>query len=246
MDFRPLNKNCLRENEHVISPFRQARLIPAAVFKTKTDAWNGYQWLRVIRYLDLVARNGIVLSPEKFEFCAHQIDFAGFRVTDTEVKPLPKYLDVITSFPRPTNISDISSWFGLVNQVSSYNKLTELMEPFRKFLSPRVKFQWDDEMDEVFERSKRAIVEAIVEGVAIFDPERRTAISTDYSTTGLGYFMYQKYCDCVSTVTTCCPTGWRVTLAGSRFLHQAERNYWPTEGETVSYTHLTLPTICSV
>ena len=44
---------------------------------------------------------------------------------------------------------------------------------------------------------------------------------------------YQKYCDRDWTVTTCCPKGWKVTLAGSRFLRQAERNYWPTEGEMV-------------
>ena len=302
VDFRHLNKNCRRENEHIVSPFKQARLIPASVLKTKTDAWNGYHscplaeedrdyttfiteegryrycvapqgfvasgdaynqrfgrvldrvenktrcvddvamwdkeyethWWRVIHYLDLVAKNGIVLSPEKFQFSCREIDFAGFRVTDTEVKPLPKYLDAIRDFPRPTNISDIRSWFGLVNQVSSYNKLTELMEPFRKFLSPKVKFYWDAEMEEIFEESKKAIVAAIVQGVQIFDPERRTAISTDYSTTGLGYFMYQKYCDCESTVTTCCPTGWKVTLAGSRFLHKAEQNYWPTEGELLA------------
>ena len=302
VDFRKLNKHCKREDEHVVSPFKQARLIPASVYKTKTDAWNGYHscplavedrdyttfntewgryryrvapqgfvasgdaynqrfsrvldrvenktrcvddvalwdkdieqhWWRIIRYLDLVAKNGIILSPEKFEFCAHQIDFAGFRVTDTSVKPLPKYLDAIRNFPKPTNISDIRSWFGLVNQVSSYNQLTSLMEPFRKFLSPKVRFYWDDELDGIFEVSKKAIVESIMQGVEIFDPERRTAISTDYSTAGLGYFMYQKYCDCESTVTTCCPTGWRVTLAGSRFLHQAEERYWPTEGELLA------------
>ena len=78
-------------------------------------------------------------------------------MTDEDVKPLPKYLDAIRNFPRPTNISDIRSWFGLVNQVSSYNKLTEMMEPFRKLLSPKVKFRWDDEMDRVFETSKQAI-----------------------------------------------------------------------------------------
>ena len=32
-------------------------------------------------------------------------------------------------------------------------------------------------------------------------------------------------------MTTCCATGWRITLAGSRFLNKHEANYWPTEGE---------------
>ena len=75
-------------------------------------------WWRVIDYLELLGRNGIILSPEKFQFSSHEIDFAGFRVTDHEVKPLPKYLDAIRDFPRPTNISDVCSWLGLVNQVA--------------------------------------------------------------------------------------------------------------------------------
>ena len=57
----------------------------------------------------VLGRNGIILSPEKFQFSSHEIDFAGFRVTDHEVKPLPKYLDAIRGFPRPTNISDVRS-----------------------------------------------------------------------------------------------------------------------------------------
>ena len=43
-----------------------------------------------------------------------------------------------------------------MNQVSSYNKLTDLMEPFRKFLSPKkVKFYWDARMEEIFKKSKK-------------------------------------------------------------------------------------------
>ena len=45
-----------------------------------------------------------------------------------------------------------------------------------------------------FDRSKHEIVESIKEGVKIFDPARVTALSTDYSTTGVRYFMYQQYC----------------------------------------------------
>ena len=68
----------------------------------------------------------------------------------------------------------------------------------------------------------------------IFDPSRITTLSPDWSKTGIGYFLYQKYCECPSVTTNCCENGWRVTLAGSRFLHKAERNYWPVEGEALA------------
>ena len=70
----------------------------------------------------------------------------------------------------------------------------------------------------------------------IFDPYRVgvTTLSPDWSKTGIGYFLYQKYCECPSSTTTCCDNGWRITLAGSRFLHKAEQNYWPVEGEALA------------
>ena len=138
VDLRHLNDHCIRETEHIVPPYKQARLIPAEVWKTKTDAWNGYHscplderdrhlttfitewgrfrnraapqgfmasrdgynqrygrlvedmpcttrcvddlalwdsnmeehWWRTIRYLDKIARNGIIISPAKFKFCA--------------------------------------------------------------------------------------------------------------------------------------------------------------------------------
>ena len=191
-------------------------------------------WWRVIDYLIRVGKNGVILNPKKFQFCQSTVEFAGFQITETDVKPLPKYLDAIRDFPRPTNISEIRSWFGLVNQVSHYAKLTDLMEPFKPLLSPKTRFAWNDELEKAFQESKLEIVKAIQEGVRIFEPSRTTVLSPDWSKTGIGYFLYQKYCKCASVTTNCCKNGWRITLAGSRFLNKAERNYWPVEGEALA------------
>ena len=78
-------------------------------------------WWRMIDYLDLMGRQGITLNPSKFQFAEKEISFAGFQITPKDVKPLPKYLDSIRSFPQPKGIADVRAWFGLVNQVSHYN-----------------------------------------------------------------------------------------------------------------------------
>jgi hypothetical protein len=106
-----------------------------------------------------------VLNPDKFQFAEKSVDFAGFRVSDTTIEPLPKYLDAIRDFPTPDSTTDIRSWFGLVNQVTNYAQLRDTMAPFKPFLSPRCKFSWSPELEEAFQTSKQAIVEAIREGV---------------------------------------------------------------------------------
>ena len=74
--------------------------------------WQAIEWL------DICGRHGITLNPDKFVFGADTVTFAGFEITLDSVRPARKYLDAIQNFPRPCNITDIRSWFGLVNQVS--------------------------------------------------------------------------------------------------------------------------------
>ena len=191
-------------------------------------------WWRVIDYLELCGRNGIVLNPEKFQFCQREIEFAGFIISDTCIKPAHKFLEAIEKFPRPTCLTDVRSWFGLVHQVSHYGKLSELMAPFRHLLSSKAKFAWSDELNEAFIASKDGILAAIEEGVRIYDMKKKTCLRPDWSKTGIGYFLSQKHCDCSTTSPDCCDEGWRITLAGSRFLKPAESRYAPVEGEALA------------
>ena len=191
-------------------------------------------WWRPIDFLTRVGQSGIVLNPDKFQFAEKSVNFAGFRVSDTTIESLPKYLDAIRDFPSPTSTTDIRSWFGLVNQVTNYAQLRDTMAPFKPFLSPRCKFAWSNELEAAFQASKNAIVEAIREGVEIFDIQRRTCLRPDWSNRGIGYFLLQQHCSCSSGLPDCCPGGWRITLAGSRFLSSAEQRYTAIEGEALA------------
>jgi len=191
-------------------------------------------WWRIIDFVELCGRNGIVLNFNKFQFAQREVTFAGFRITETEVKPLEKYIKAILDFPTPTRTTDIRSWFGLVHQVAHYNKLINMLEPFKPFLSPKTKFIWNDELNRTFEASKIEIVNAIKQGVEIFDPKKLTCLRSDWSQKGIGYFLSQKHCCCDSSLPGCCESGWRITLAGSRFLRPSELRYAPVEGEALA------------
>ena len=178
--------------------------------------------------------HGITLNPEKFVLGADTVKFAGFEITPDSVRPCKKYLNAILTFPKPTNITNIRSWFGLVNQVSYAFAATERMLPFRELLKPGPTFLWNDELDNLFEESKSVIVSEIEEGVRIFDKQKPTCLATDWSKDGIGFWLFQKHCTCTSTQPFCCPTGWKVTLVGSRFTHPAESRYAPIEGESLA------------
>ena len=211
-----------------------ARIVKCVDDATLWDENLEEHWWRMLDYLELVGKNGIILNPSKFQFAEQTIAFAGFIVTPTEVKPMDKYIQSIRSFDCPKNIADVRAWFGLVNQVKYYGKVAPIMEPFRHLLSPKIPFKWSEDLEQSFQQSKMDIIDAINEGVQIFDPTRKTSLSTDWSRKGIGYWLRQKYCSCESETPNCCPDGWKVTLAGSRFLRGAESRYAPIEGEALA------------
>ena len=71
----------------------------------------------------------------------------------------------------------------------------------------------------------------------MFDKSRITCLATDWSKTGIGYFLSQKHCNCVDITPTCCHGGWKLVLAGSRFTKPAESRYHPVEGEALAVVY---------
>ena len=194
-------------------------------------------WWQTIKFLIRVGKAGIVLNPEKLQFCQKEVAFAGFKVSSETVEPLPKYLNAIKLFPTPRTSTDIRSWFGLVNQLASYAQLRDMMEPFRPFLSSKVKFYWDEKLDNAFTTSKDLIVEAIKRGVQIFEVDKPVCLRPDWSHKGIGYVLLQKHCVCTTKLPDCCPDGWKIVLTGSRFLSDTESRYAAIEGEALAIVY---------
>ncbi|CAC5415171.1 unnamed protein product [Mytilus coruscus] len=83
-------------------------------------------------------------------------------------------------------------------------------------------------------KTKTVIVSEIEEGVRIFDKSKPTCLATDWSKSGLGFWLFQKHCEFTKLLPFCCHEGWKITLVGSRFTHGAESRYPPVEGEALA------------
>ena len=82
--------------------------------------------------------------------------------------------------------------------------------------------------------SKEMIVDAVTEGLERFNMKRKTCLATDWSDSGIGLFLLQKYCLCEKEHPQCCKTGWKLVLAGGRVTNPAESRYSPIEGECLT------------
>ena len=114
--------------------------------------WHTYD------HLKLCADNGIVFNPEKFKFARDNVEFAGFEVTQDGFRPADHIIKGIREFPTPKSITDVKSWFGLVQQVAFTFSETSVMNPFRELQSKKKPFYWDATLDDAFQKSKEEII----------------------------------------------------------------------------------------
>jgi hypothetical protein len=187
-------------------------------------------------YLKLCADNGVVFNKEKFQFAQDTVEFAGYDISTTGYKPPKKIIAAIAEFPTPKNITDIRSWFGLINQVAYTFSQTRVMAPFRDLLASKTrKFFWDETMDKLFQRSKCEVIRLVHDGVQTFERNRPTCLSTDWAKAGIGFALTQRHCKCaLPAKPNCGPGHWKLVFAGSRFTSETESRYAPIEGEALA------------
>lgn len=103
----------------------------------------------------------------------------------------PSITAAITLFPSPTTCTELHSFVGLVNQVTSgTNTIAELITQFRPFLSTKNEFMWTTEHDQTLTKVKECLTTTPV--LAFFDVTKATRICTDASRQGLGFIMQQQ------------------------------------------------------
>lgn len=164
----------------------------------------------------------ITLAPHKFEV-GSEVEFVGYLIGRDGVRADPSKVDAISKFPTPSNISELRSFYGMVNQLASFSpQIAMVSAPLRGLLSTKNQFQWLHEHEEAFEKTKQELSSPPV--LAHYDPKLATKLLTDASKLyGLGYALTQEH-----------PEGWRIVQCGSRYLSDAETRYATCEIELLA------------
>ena len=175
----------------------------------------------IVEVLERCRKNKITLSPSKFQFAADEVHFVGYEVGAEGVKADCKKVEAIAKFPQPTNLTQLRSFFGLVNQLGQFSKdVSAAAEPLRPLLKQKNIFQWTAAHTNAFEKVKEALCAPPV--LAPFDSSLPIEIHTDASRNGgLGFALLQKVSEKTKSLVQC----------GSRFISETEARYAMVELE---------------
>jgi len=168
----------------------------------------------VRQFLLKCRENKITLSRKKFVIGVEKCSWGGFTVSGEGVAADPAKVSAISDFPRPTNITALRSFFGIVEQLGDFSyDISSAAGPLRPLLSPKNEFIWTVDHDTAFEAVKKALTSPPV--LTHFDPSRETMLQTDASKlNGFGFDLLQKVDD-----------SWKLIMAGSRFVTDTESRY---------------------
>ena len=170
-------------------------------------------------------KHNITMSNDKLEI-GEEVKIAGFCISSQGVKPDPKKVEAIAEFPKPTDLTSLRSFLGLVNQFGTFAPdIAHMTESLRSLLRKDIAFTWLADHDEAFLKIKEILTSPAL--VSFFQKDKRTELLTDASRLkGLGYALIQKDTDNNIHLIQC----------GSRSLTKTESNYSTTELECLAIT----------
>ena len=117
-----------------------------------------------------------------------KVKFAGFQVSSDGYRIIT---EALANFPTPANRTDLRSFFGLANQLSSStDTVAQLLLPLRPLLSTKQEFVWLAEHDQAFTAIKQHLVE--IPTLVYFSLMKPTWLCTDASRQGIGFILQQQ------------------------------------------------------
>ena len=179
---------------------------------------------RVRKVLQRLKDAGVTLN-DKCEFSKQRMKFLGHVISENGVEADPEKTKAIREFPRPTTVTELQRFNGMVNQLAKFlPNLATINEPLRQLLKKGQQWLWDQPQERAFQAIKDKLTSTDV--LAHYDPNKQSIIAADACQDGLGAVLLQVD-----------GSGNRRPIAfASRSLNDTEKRYAVIEKEALAAT----------
>jgi hypothetical protein len=171
--------------------------------------------------LEVLKRERFFVCKAKSSFTQSEIKYLGHIVDKQGIRPDPKKVEAVQTWPVPKNVHDVRSFLGLVNYFRKFiEHYSEIAVPLTNLTKKSHPWVWSGRCQDEFELLKQKLIEAPL----LRTPDERLPyeVATDASDLGLGGVLLQE--------------GHPVAFE-SRKLNSAELNYQTTEKEMSAVFH---------
>lgn len=137
---------------------------------------------------------GFRLNMEKCKFFDSEVHYLGHIISSRGIKKDPNKIKSMVEAPRPTNVSELRAFIGMVNYYGKFiENLSSLLSPLYVLLQKDRKFIWNSSCEKSFLEAKEAIASDKV--LVHYDPELPIKLACDSSQFGIGWVLLHVYSD---------------------------------------------------
>ena len=133
---------------------------------------------------------GMILQLEKCNFCANQVKFLGYQVSNKGLLPVRDNLLAIKEIKPPTNLQELRRFLGMINYYNNFvPNLALILAPLHELLKGKLrpkkrKLEWEEKHRISFEQAKQALLNCV--NLAFDDAKKPLVLTTDGSGTHCG------------------------------------------------------------
>ena len=163
------------------------------------------------------------LKKAKCGFVQSSVDYLGYHVDARGLHTMPSKLDAITHAPEPQNVTQLRSFFSLLNYYRKFiPNLATLIHQLNRLLCKDVRWKCDSECAQAFAEAKQVLTSSKV--LVHYDPSLPITLAGDASAYLIG-----------AVISHTMPDGTECPIAfASRTLSPSERSYAQLEKEALS------------
>lgn len=156
----------------------------------------------------------IKINKDKSTFFQEQIEYCGYLIDRNGIHKSKKKIDAINKMPRPTNITEVRAFIGMINYYGRFFKnLSTILYPLNQLLHKDAKFVWNKHCERCFQTLKEMVQSD--EFLVHYDTKLPLTVATDASSYGVGAVLSHVYPDGTE----------RVIQYASQTLSETQRKY---------------------
>ena len=168
---------------------------------------------KLFKVLNRLQKHKVKVNFEKCEFFVQKVKYLGHEVSDLGVSPCQDKVKAIMELPSPLNITQLKSFFGMLNYYSKFvPQLAIKLRVFYDLLKKNVEYKWSKECEDTFSDCKKLLLNNNL--LHHYDPSKPIVILCDASSYGVGAVL----CNVVDGIE-------KPVFFISSTLSEAEKNY---------------------
>lgn len=145
---------------------------------------------RLEEVLKLLRHNGLTLKLSKCRFFDNTINYLGYEISSSGVRPDETKIAAVKDFPVPKSVHEVRQFLGLASYFRKFiRNFGEIARLLTNLLKKDVPFCWSGVESHAFALLKEKLIERPI--LSLYDPKLETELHTDASSLGVGGILLQ-------------------------------------------------------